>query len=505
MPTFLSIDIGTSSTKLSLFDEQGRLLASQSSAYSVDYPRPEWAEQDPELWWRAVCDLGPRIMAAVPGGSLTGISVSGMTPGCVPVDRQGRSLRPAILWLDRRAGSQARWLRDQIGEEACRRVSKNRIDPYFGGVKWLWLRQEAPEIYARTWKILQANSYIQLKLTGQAAIDPAQAGLCSPCFNPAEVDWDAEMCGGAGISRDLLPEVRPAWEVIGQVSVEAARRTGLPAGTPVVCGGGDFAAACLGAGAARPGSAAMMLGTAGNLLFPGALSSDPRLLHTIHLTGSRGDPQPLPFGGVLAGGSLAWFASLLGGESPEFYRQLDEAAAAVPPGSEGLIFLPYLMGERTPIWDPEARGAFIGLNSRHTRAHLYRAVLEGVAFAFRQIAELAGAAGTLQTATAGPLQTITAIDGGARSPLWRSILASTLGLPVRQGSQRSGTALGSAFLAALGAGAVSSFDAIDDWVEVSGETPPDPAAASRYNHLFPIFQGLYPKLMDDFHALGDPG
>lgn len=492
MKTFLAIDVGTSSTKLSLFDEQGRFITAYGTAYSVDYPRPEWGEQDPEAWWRAVRELGPRIMAANEGHSLAGISVSGQTPGCAPVDEEGLPLRPAILWLDRRAGAQVGWLREQVGEEACRAAGKNRLDSYFGGVKWLWFRQSEPRLFERTWKLLQANGFVIYRLTGQTVIDPAQAGLCSPCFNLALGDWDEPICRAMGLYLPRLPEVRPAWSVAGAVTAAAARQTGLPEGTPVVCGGADFACAALGTGVLASGggplNGAMMLGTAGNLLFPGAQSDDPRLLHTIHLTG-----DPLPFGGVMAGGNLSWFATLMGDEGKaSFFQQLDQEAAQVPPGCEGLIFLPYLMGERTPIWDPGARGAYVGLSSRHTRAHLYRAILEGVAFAFRQIRDIVGASS---------LGAITAIDGGARSPLWRSILASALGAPLRQGGERSGTALGSAFLAALGTGAVPSFEAIHDWVEVAGETSPDPSAGRVYDRIYPVYEGLYAKLKDDFDVL----
>lgn len=491
MKSYLSIDVGTSSTKLALFDDRGRLLVSYSAPYAVEYPRPEWAEQDPELWWQAVCALGPQVMQHPQAAHIAGIALSGQTPLCAPVDEAGRPLRKAILWLDRRATPQVDWLREHIGEERCRAVSRNRVDSYFGGLKWLWFRQNEPEAFARTWKILQASSFVTLRLTGQVVIDPAQAGLCSPCFNFARADWDPAICAEMGIPLEMLPAVRPAWEVVGAVSAAAARATGLPEGAPVVCGGGDFACAALGTGITGAGEAALMLGTAGNLLFPGAASDDPRLLHTIHLTG-----DPLPFGGVLAGGNLNWFADLFGGPAPRLFERLNEQAARVPAGSEGLVYLPYIMGERTPIWDPAARGAFVGLSARHTRAHLYRAILEGIAFAFRQVKEIA-------LGQAGSLTAITAIDGGARSPLWRAILASALGVPVREGGDQAGTALGSAFLAALGTGGATNFDGIRAWTAAHSTTPPDPAATRVYDRLYPVFAGLYAKLKDDFDVLGE--
>jgi xylulokinase len=503
MSTFLSIDVGTSSMKLSLYRENGELIASRSASYPVDYPHPEWAEQDPEEWWRALCRLGPEIMQALGNQPLTGIALSGQTPLCVPVDANGTPLRKAILWLDRRSTRQIKWLQANFEENRLRRISSNRLDSYFGGAKWLWFRQEEPRLFARTWKILQASGYTLMKLTGSSdrpgktVIDPAQAGLCSPCFNPARVDWDAEVCAEMGIPLDLLPEVRRPEEVIGVLSSTAAQATGLPEGTPLVCGGGDFACACLGAGVTGQGPVrgALMLGTAGNLLFPGLSGAgadglpDARLLHTLHLTG-----VPLPFGGVMAGGNLTWFASVLGSNDPALFSQLDAEAEHIPPGSEGLVFLPYLMGERTPIWDPTARGAFVGLSSRHTRAHLYRAILEGVAFAFRQITEIV----TGSSGQENRLNSITTIDGGARSPLWRQIFADVLNQPIEQGSERSGTALGSAFLAALGTGVAKSYEDIAGWVEIASTTYSNPSAARLYNAIYPVYQGLYPKLKPDF-------
>ena len=486
MNAFLAIDIGTSSAKLSAFAQDGALLISRSSGYAVDAPRAGWAEQDPEAWWDAVCVLAPQIMAGLAGHTLTAIAVSGQTPLCVPVDAEGRPLRKAILWLDRRATAQVDWMATRLGDERCREVGLNRIDSYFGGAKWLWYLQSEPERFARTWKIMQANGFVSFRLSGQAVIDPSQAGLCSPCFNLDAGVWDSAICEEMGLPIGILPEIRASHAVIGTVLPAAALATGLPVGTPVVCGGGDFACACLGAGVAGPGRAALMLGTAGNLMLPGVDNPDPRLLHTRHVTG-----ESLTFGGVMAGGNLTWFASLFDGAS-DFHARADREAADIPPGSEGLLYLPYLAGERTPIWDPDARGAFVGLTNRHSRAHMYRAVLEGVAFAFRQISEISGSHG---------LTSLVAIDGGARSALWRAIFASMLGVPVHSGSERAGTGLGAAFLAALGVGAVASAADISRWVQIEQETLPDATTARRYDELYPAYEGLYGALQPAIRVL----
>lgn len=488
MQSFLSIDVGTSSTKLTLISGNGELIATVSSPYAVNYPHPDWAEQDPNEWWKAICKLTHELTRTKTISEISAISVSGQAPSCLPVDFNGNPLRRAIVWLDRRSTTQVDWLREHIGEEHCRAVSLNRLDSYFGGVKWLWFRQNEPEAFAQTWKILQANGYVLYKLTGRAVIDPSQAGLCSPCFNQHAMKWDEEICEQMGIPLNLLPEICHSYEVIGQVSGMAAEESGLPKGVPVVCGGGDFACSCLSTGAAGRGEAALMLGTAGNLLFPGLINEDSRLLHTIHLTG-----EPLPFGGVLAGENLNWFADLFGSRSIDFFRSLDHDAAKVPAGCEGLLFLPYLMGERTPIWDAHARGAFIGFSSRHTRAHLYRSILEGVAFAFRQIAEIAEFDKTSAR--------IVAIDGGSRSSLWRSILASVIGSPILEGGERSGTALGSAFLAAYGAGLVRSFKDLRTWTQNGSLTEPDQSQRQIYNQLHPVYCDLYVTLKQTFSEL----
>jgi xylulokinase len=391
--------------------------------------------------------------------------------------------------MDRRAVPQVEFVRSLLNPEMAEKVSGNTLDSYFGGLKWAWFHQNEPALYYRTWKFLQANNYISYRLTGEVSIDPSQAGLCSPCFNLQGRGWDDSICELIGLDPKKLPRILPSEGVIGQVTSSACAETGLPVGVPVICGGGDFACACLGAGVIQPGSAALMLGTSGNLLIPDPLKTDHRLLNTIHVTGGS-----LSLGAVLAGGALNWFKTMLGVEHPDIFSLLDEEAAATPPGAQGLVFLPYLIGERTPIWDPDARGAFIGLSANHTRGHLYRAVLEGIAYAFRQMIEIA-------SSTKAPITEIIAVNGGARSQLWRQIIADVLGVPVRWRPTSGGTTLGSAFLGAMALDQQLSFANLGSWLGLTQDTFPNQETFPVYNSLYSIFCTLYGRVKDYFPVL----
>lgn len=489
MTGYLAIDIGTNSAKAAIYQEDGRLATSAQVDYPVDFPAPGWAEQDPQTWWQAVQQLCGRVLAQAGNPGIACIAVSGQAPSCVPLDRDGSPLRPAILWLDRRAQPQAPWLVEQVGVEAAARVSGNKIDSYYGGLKWLWFLQNEPELYARTWKIAQANGYIVYRLTGVMATDPSQAGMCSPCFDLKQQVWSREICQKMGLDLEKLPDIYPSFAVVGQVTAQAAQATGLKAGTPVVCGGGDFACSCVGAGVVRKGSAAMMLGTSGNLLVPAMPALDDRLINTVHLTG-----EGLSMGGVYAGGSVKWFADLLKDPAPNLFSALDQEALSTPPGADGLVFLPYLMGGRTPIWDDQARGVFIGLSNFHQRGHLFRAVLEGVAYAYRQIQDILTERGM-------QLDEVIAIDGGARSALWRQIFADVMGLPIRWRPASGGTLLGAAYLAASGDPANHGSVDLASWLGPTVDILPDRENAKRYQSRYAVYSQLYDRLKDCFVSL----
>jgi len=489
MCPYLTIDIGTSSTKACLIDEQGKLLASHTSGYDTYYPLPGWAEQDPHEWWVATQAVCKALFQEVRDLPVNSICLSGQVPSCVPVDRAGIPLRPAILWLDRRAQPQVDQIRARFGPESGDQPGGNRLDSYLGGYKWFWFRQNQPELYRQTWKILQANSYVMYHLTGEIAIDPSHAGLCTPCFDLITRQWDDKVLEWMDLDVGKLPPVRPSTSIIGYITSQASESTGIPVGTPVVCGGGDFALSCLGAGVVKKGSAALMLGTAGNLLVPAPLHTDPRMVHTVYFTGDL-----LTLGACMAGGAVQWFGDMLGIQQADLYTSLDEEATRVPAGSEGLIFLPYLLGERTPVWDPNARGVFMGLYANHRRGHLFRAVLEGVAFSFRQMQRIYGEKGTM-------IREIIAINGGARSPLWRQILADVLEVPIRWRPGSSGTSIGAAFLSAMGIHDVTNFAEIDDWLSPTVDVDPNPANQGVYRDCTLIYDQLYDRLKDLFPLL----
>jgi xylulokinase len=292
-----------------------------------------------------------------------------------------------------------------------------------------------------------------------------------------------------GIKLEMLPDLVPSTAVIGRVAPHAASVSGIPAGTPVAAGAGDYALSCLGAGAIGPGDAVAMLGTAGNLLVAEPSGRDPRLINTIHATGGA-----LCLGGVMAGGLINWLREILDLEAEQLYTTLETEAASTPPGADGLVFLPYLQGERTPVWDPNARGMFFGLTTRHRRAHLYRAVLEGAAFAFRQMLEIVQGTGT-------PIQSVALTDGGARSPLWRQIFADVLGIPVHWQPKSGGTLLGTALLAGVACGQLPGFEAIESWLGPVTILQPIPDRKPTYERLFSIYSQLYDRLKDLYPGL----
>lgn len=498
----LGIDVGTTSLKAVLFDADGAPLAQASQEYPTAYPHPNWAEQDPGDWWRAACAILPKVIADAGADprAIAGIGVSGQAPSVVPVGRDSAPLRPALLWLDRRSEAECAWLREQVGEAAITATNGGRIDPYYLAPKWLWLRDHEPEVYRETRAVLQANGYLIHKLCGAVCMDVSHGPL-TLFFDSRRLRHDETLAERMNLDLGKMPPLRPCAEVVGEVTAAAAAATGLAAGTPVIAGMCDGTAAAVEAGLLRRGDAVEMTGQSTVLL----ICSDEPYLGRELIPLVHGVPgQYLVVGALVAsGGSLRWFRDQLGeaerlaapllGVDP--FDLLSQEAARSPAGANGLIFLPYMYGERSPIWDSAARGVFFGLSLATKKADLIRAIMEGAAFGLRHNAETAAAGGF-------PLAALTCVGGGARSAVWNQLKADVLQVPIRLPRGATGAPLGDALAAGVATGVYASFDdAVRRVVQMEREFAPDGTLAGCYDELYRVYVGLYPALQGSFQRL----
>jgi xylulokinase len=502
---FLAHDLGTTGNKANLFDERGQPVASAFAGYETIYPRPGWAEQDAADWWRAVRDSTQELLSAsiVAPGDIAAVSFSGQMMAALPVDKSGVPLRSAIIWADQRATAEAEFLADRCGFEQVYRRTGHRAGASYTAAKVLWIQRHQPELYARTYQFLQAKDYAACKLSGVFATDYSDASGTN-LFDLERRDWAVDMIEAVGLDPRKLPPVHPSSTVIGKVTLEAAAETGLLTGTPVVIGGGDGACATVGAGSVHPGEAYNYVGSSSWI----AVTSEQPLYdpQMRTFTFAHLDPQLyFPTGTMqCAGGSFDWLERLLRGEAcPEssrrgetrLYDEMSAAAADVEPGAGGLLFLPHLIGERSPHWNPLARGAFVGLTMSHGRAEMARAVLEGVAFNLRMILDAFLEQGA-------DIQAMRLIGGGARSSPWRQILADVYGLPIlRPALLAEATALGAAIAGGVGVGLFSDFLVAHEIVQVEEAERPNPAHSQRYAALYGLFQQTYTALEPIFEQL----
>jgi xylulokinase len=466
----LGIDVGTTGVRAAVFDATGRPIADALEACPYDAPAPGRAEIEPERWWDAVAGACRRLQARGALDGVEAIGVVGQAPTAALVDAAGRAIRPAILWLDVRAAEDARRVERALGRGRAEAIGGNRMHAYFLGPKLAWLRAHEPQALERAAWVLQSHAFVAMRMTGEVACDPSTAMLCAPLFDAAAGAWSVEAARAVDVRPELLPRDARAHDVVGRVTRKAAARAGLREGTPVVAGGGDFAASALGAGVVEEGEACLMLGTAGNLLLPlAAPRFDARLLNSHHV----GCDRWLALSGTLCGAALEWFR---GAFAPGVaWDVLEAEASAVRPGSDGVVMLPYLQGERTPIWDEDASGAFFGLTLSHGRGHLVRALFEGVALGFAH-----GLLVAEEQAVRVRVDRAVAANGAGRSALLRQCLADALGVPVTWSSDGAGgTAAGAAILAGLGAGVLRDVGAAHRWHEARrirrwGTSPTDP-------------------------------
>ena len=492
MPYVIGIDSSTTATKAVLIDDAGAVAAIGVAEYGYDIPRPLWSEQDPALWWDGTQVAIRSVLAemGVSGSEVAGIGLTGQMHGLVLLDDSGAVLRPAILWNDQRTGAACDAIRAAVGLERLIAITGNDALPGFTAPKLVWVRDEEPEVWSRIGHVLLPKDYVRLRLTGEYALDKAD-GAGTQLFDLAARDWSDEVLAALGIDRRWMPPTYEGPTVTGTVSAGAAAATGLRAGTPVVAGGGDQSANAVGVGAVAPGIVALSLGTSGVVFATtdGPIRDPRGQVHAFcHAVPDRWHLMTVM---LSAAGSLRWFRDAL---APGVgFGDLTSEAGTVDAGSDGLLFLPYLTGERSPHPDPLARGAFVGLTVSHERRHLTRAVLEGVAFGLRD--------GLDQMIGAGlpPPSHVRASGGGTASPQWRQILADVLDAEVATVSTTEGAAYGAALLAAVGAGWFPSVDAAaSTLVRVTPVASPGPDAA-RYRDAHARYRGLYPALAPTFH------
>jgi len=488
----LGIDVSTTATKAVLVDGDGHVAAIGTSEYDFAVPAPLWSEQDPQLWWDAAQAAIRAAMqrAGINGRQVGAVGLAGQMHGAVLLDAADRPVRPAILWNDQRTSAECDEIRRRVGPRRLIEVTGNDALTGFTAPKLLWVREHEPNTWARVEHVLLPKDFVRCRLTGDHATDRAD-GAGTLLFDLAARDWSAEVLGALEIDPALLPHTAEGPDLTGTVSQEAADATGLAAGTPVVAGGGDQAATAVGVGAVDPGVVALSLGTSG-VIFAATdrplVEPDGRVHAFCHAVPDRWHLMSVM---LSAAGSLRWFRETL---APGVaYGLLDEEATRVAAGSDGLTFLPYLSGERSPHPDPLARGAFVGLAVGHGRGHLVRAVLEGVAFGLRD-----GLDQIVATGVERPAQ-VRASGGGVSSAVWRQILADVLDTQIATVGTSEGAAFGAALLAAVGAGWFQSVQETTGWavrLEVVAEPGPD---ASVYGEALAAYRALYPALTPAFH------
>lgn len=495
MPHFLGIDVSTTATKSLIADESGDVIAVAATEYPFDTPRPLWSEQDPELWWNgAAKSIRQAIDAAgIDGSDVAAIGLTGQMHGLVLLDGDGNVLRPAILWNDQRTATECDEIRKRIPREELISITGNDALTGFTAPKILWVKKHEPEIFKQARHMLLPKDYVRLRLTGEYATDKAGAAG-TLLMNVRQRDWSNRVLNRLGIPTEWMPKTHEGPDITGVVTQAAAEATGLAAGTAVVAGGGDQSAQGVGVGAVRKGIVALTLGTSG-VVFASVdeafIEPQGRLHSFCHAVPNRWHLM-----GVMlsAAGSLRWYRDTL---APDLsFEDLVATAKEIPPGAEGLLFLPYLTGERTPHADPNARGAFVGLTVRHGRDHMTRSVLEGVAFGLRDSFELMRKSGVKS------IDQVRISGGGARSPLWRSILAAVLDAELVTVNTSEGAAFGAALLAGVGAGHWKTVeDACDATIRITGSTSVDTDLAKAYQGPYERYTRLYPALRGTFNAM----
>lgn len=500
----LAHDLGTTGDKATLFDEEGNLLASSFGAYPTFYPQVNWAEQNPEYWWKAFCRSTGELLkkARIPASEIACVCFSGQMMGCLPVDRKGRPLRKAIIWADQRGEQQADKIREKLGEESVYITTGHRISPSYSAAKIMWVKEKEPKVFEQAHKFLQAKDYIIFKLTGSWVTDYSDASGTN-LFDLKKKCWSSSLLEAAGLSPGILPPPHLSTDIVGEVLARVVEETGLTSGTPVVIGGGDGPCASVGAGSVKEGIAYGYVGSSAWI----ACTSRVPVYDSQRRTGTFCHLIPdmyMPHGSMqAAGGSYQWLkeniclaeASQAKRISLSPYEIMNLEAENAGAGAGNLIFLPYLMGERSPYWNPLAKGAFIGLTLTHKRSHLIRAVLEGVVFNLYYILEI------LQ-AQIPFFKEVRAIGGAARSVIFRQIMADVFARPIpRPLLMEEATSLGAAITGGVGVGIFKSFVAAEKVVKIVETQEPNHTLREEYGRLYEVFKQCYEALIPVYRNL----
>jgi xylulokinase len=500
----LAHDLGTTGNKASLYEASGKVVASATYAYGTEYPLVNWVEQNPEDWWSAVCQSTKQLLnrTRISPGDVACLAFSGQMMGAVAVDVQCRPLRNAIIWADQRAVTEAQDIIEQLGEQNIYRITGHRASSSYSGAKILWIRNHQPDIFKETYKFLHAKDFVVARLTGKFVTDYSDASGMN-LYDLAAQDWSGAILDAVRLDVRVLPELHPSTDVVGEITPQISQEVGLKAGTPVVIGGGDGCCAATGAGVVREGSAYNYIGSSSWIAIATSQPIfDPqmRTFTWAHLVPGMYSPC-----GTMqaAGGSYQWLRDniCLSEKSASDqlqinpYELMNLKAEASPPGARGLLFLPYLLGERSPRWNPKARGAYLGLTMQHRREDLIRATLEGITFNLRVILEAFEQQGAR-------IDAIRVIGGGARGRVWRQIMADIYNKPIqRPALLEEATSLGAAIAGGIGVGLFRSFDVVDQLTSIINTSLPNPAVRGVYDDLYQIFNQSYQALEPLYEAL----
>ena len=498
----LAHDLGTSGNKATLYSTEGALVKSVTYSYGLHIENGICAEQDPMDWWRAVCESTKALTAEIDPASIAAVSFSGQMMGCVCVDRDGNPLRPAMIWADMRSTEQEQQIRQKIGQKEFYKITGHRLSSSYSATKLMWIKDNEPDVYRKTEKMLNAKDFIIFKLTGRLVTEPSDASAtCLLDLNTQK--WSDELLEICGISKEKMPELLRSVDIAGGVTPEAAAVCGLLAGTPVVCGGGDGVCAAVGTGAVKEGSAYCCLGTSSWISYASktpVYDDGMTTFNFAHIVPGYVTPCGTMQCG---GGSLSWAVDQLckfdrklsRADTGSLYASVCTAVENSPVGAKGLLFLPYLIGERSPRWNEKAKGAFVGLTLEHTTGDMLRAVMEGVAMNLHLILQ------AFQKQDAN-IDRLTLIGGGARNAVWRQILANVLGVAIETPNYlEEATSMGAAITAGVGVGAFERFDVIDRFLKPEAVYLPQQDIAKIYHKMEKVFDHCYFSLEKTFELL----